>query len=59
MGRICCFGSANIRGQFSQLNQSPDRVRFDPNNDMLPIVNESAESSNSQSDVVSLAFASY
>lgn len=49
VARICCFRSADVRGEFTQLNQSgTDSVRFDAHNELAPIVNHLADDENNQ-----------
>lgn len=40
MGRLCCFGEQDVKGDFAQLGMN---IPYDRQNDMAPIVTDSAQ----------------
>ena len=44
VAKICCFKSADLTGEFTQIvHSSSNYKRFDPHNEMTPMVSASAE----------------
>ena len=40
LGKVCCFGEADTKGEFSQIGMN---IPFDRQNDMAPIVTDTAQ----------------